>query len=148
MSKFPYYLYGIYRWLYIHRVPLLPTVMMISNRLIFGAYIPPSATIGAGTRFSYGGSGVVIHAQAIIGSGCTIGPGCTVGGRSRQKKVPVLGDRVYLGGGAKVLGNVSIGSDVVIGANAVVINDIPSNCVAVGVPAVVIRRGIDVADYV
>ena len=148
MSRLPYAIYAFYHWLYLKRLPVLPRILMYLNRIIFGAYIPPEASIGLGTRFSYGGSGVVIHKAAVIGVDCTIGPGCTIGGRSRQKKVPVLGDRVYIGGGAKVLGEVVIGSDVVIGANAVVIHDVPSNSIVAGVPAKIIKKKIKIDDYV
>lgn len=130
------------------RIPLLPKICMVINRIIFGAYIPPSCQLGSGTRFGYGGSGVVVHARAVVGRNCLIGPGVTIGGRSKEYNVPRLGDNVYVAGGAKVLGPIVLGDNVVIGANAVVISDIPSECIAVGVPAKVIREGIDPKDYV
>jgi len=121
---------------------------MVINRLIFGAFIPPSAIIRSGCRFSYGGSGVVIHARASIGYNCTIGPCVTIGGRSRRYDVPILGDNVYVGGGAKVLGNIVIGNNVIIGANAVVISNLDDNVIAVGIPAKVIKTNINVEDYI
>ncbi|WP_404363745.1 serine O-acetyltransferase [Marinobacter sp.] len=148
MSKAPFYIYIVYRYLYRIRIPILPKILMIFNRIIFGAYVPPSCSLGAGTRFGYGGSGVVIHARAIIGKNCLIGPGVTIGGRSRIYEVPVIGDDVYIGGGAKILGNVKIGSNVVIGANAVVIKDIPNNSVVAGVPGRIIHQNIDPKDYI
>lgn len=118
------------------------------NRILFGAYIPPSCNIGKGSRFGYGGSAVVIHARAIIGKNCLISPAVTIGGRSRIYDVPVIGDNVFIGGGVKVLGNVKIGNNVVIGANAVVIHDIPDNCIVAGIPAKIIKTNINVEDYV
>jgi len=68
--------------------------------------------------------------------------GVTLGNRhmDRPLEAPVLGDRVNVGAGAKILGGVLIGSDVSIGANAVVLDNVPSNCVAVGIPAKVLER--------
>lgn len=80
---------------------------MVVNRLIFGAYIPPSCVIGKGAKFSYGGSGVVIHSRVSIGLNCVIGTGVTIGGRGRHSRdagAPVVGDNVFIATGAKVLG--------------------------------------------
>ncbi len=72
----------------------------------------------------------------------------TIGGRSKQKNVPRIGNNVYIGAGAKVLGDISIGNDVVIGAGAVVISSVQSNCAVAGVPAKVIREGITMQELV
>jgi serine O-acetyltransferase len=101
LSKVPYAIYVFYRYLYRKRVPLLPGFLMVINRIVFGLYVPPSCSLGSGTRFGYGGCGVVIHARAIVGRNCLIGPGVTIGGRSRIYDVPVVGDNVYIAGGAK-----------------------------------------------
>ncbi len=119
---------------------------MYINRIIWGAYIPPSAKISKGTRFGYGGSSVVIHARAVIGKNCIISPCVTIGGRSKIYEVPTIGDGVFIGGGAKVLGNVKIGNNVVIGANAVVVHDVPDNCIVAGIPAKIIKQGIRMED--
>jgi serine O-acetyltransferase len=71
-----------------------------------------------------------------------------VPGHSFKYGVPFLGKNVYVGAGAKILGPIAIGDDVVIGANAVVVTSIPSNSLAVGVPARVIKSGIQKSDYV
>ncbi|TSK06246.1 MAG: hypothetical protein FPO08_13930 [Geobacter sp.] len=78
-----------------------------------------------------------------MGECCNLSQGVTIGqaGRGAQQFVPVIGDRVYIGPGAKIFGKVSIGSDVAIGANAVVTKDLPDNAVAVGIPAKVINLG-------
>lgn len=148
MSRLPYYFYKIYRFIYCIKIPFLSQLLTVVNRIVFGAYIPPSCQIGQGTRFAYGGSGCVVHARAVVGRNCILGPCSTIGGRSKVYEVPVLGDNVYLGGGAKVLGNVKIGNNVVIGANAVVIKDVPDNCIVAGVPAKILKKEINPKDYV
>lgn len=134
---------GLHRW----RVPLLPKFLKGLNFLLFNSVIPVECEIGAGTRCGYGGMGVVIHKRARIGRNVLIGPQVTVGGRSNRDGVPVIGDNVYLSTGCKILGDIQIGDNVVIGANAVVIKSVPSNSVAAGVPAVVIRSNIEVREY-
>ena len=106
--------------------------------MFFGVYIHPSTKIGMNLRLGYGGSGTIIHKNCIIGNNCTLGTGVVLGGRSGIKMVPVLHDNVYIGAGAKVLGPVTIGKNCKIGANAVVLQDLPDNATAVGVPAKVI----------
>lgn len=113
------------------------------NRIIWGAYIPASCKIGKNTCFAYGGSGVVIHGSAIIGQSCNIGTCVTIGGRgehSRGQHVPIIGNNVFIGTGAKILGSVRIGNNVVVGANAVVINDVEDNVTVAGMPAKVIKK--------
>jgi len=85
---------------------------------------------------------VVIGETAEVGSDVTLYHGVTLGGTSmsRGKRHPTVGDRVTIGAGAKVLGNITIGSDSRIGANAVVVKSVPENSVVVGVPGQIIRR--------
>lgn len=127
---------------------MLPTILKYINRIMWGAYIPPSSIIGKGTKFGYGGSAVVIHARAVIGKNCIINPCVTIGGRSKKFEVPRIGDNVYLGGGSKILGDVIIGNNVVVGANSVVIDSIPDGCIVVGIPAKIIRRHVLMSEYV
>ena len=117
--------YRLARWLHLKGVPVLPTVLQHLIFLIYNSYIPFTAEIGEGTRFGYGAMGVVIHSRCRIGKRCIIGQQVTLGGRSHVYDVPVLGDDVYVGAGAKILGGVSVGSCSVIGANAVVLHDVP-----------------------
>ena len=138
--------YRIANWLYRHRVPVLPKVIKLIIFLLYNSSIPYECVIGDGSMLGYGGIGVVIHKDAVIGKNVIIGPNVTIGGRSNKKKVPVIGDNVYIGTGAKVLGDVKIGDRVIVGANAVVINDVHSDCIVAGVPAKVIREGVDVFD--
>ena len=100
-----------------------------------------------GTKFGYGGIGVVVHARAVVGRNCIIGANVTIGGKSGWYEVPEIGDNVDINAGAKVLGPIRIGNNVIIGANAVVVKDVPDNCVVAGVPAKIIRRNINRDDF-
>jgi serine O-acetyltransferase len=83
----------------------------------------------------------VISGDATFGDDCIIRNGVTVGLRNTgQRGAPVIGNRVDIGAGAKILGSIHVGDDVVIGANAVVIRDVPANSIAVGIPARVLPR--------
>ena len=95
-----------------------------------------------GERFSIEHvGGIVISGDAVFGDDCVIRNGVTVGLKNRNERgSPRLGNRVDIGAGAKLLGPIVIGDDVAIGANAVVLKDIPSHSVAVGVPAIVIKN--------
>jgi len=148
MSRLPYYIYYLSHILYKLKIPILPTLIMYINRILWGAYIPASSKLGKNCKFGYGGSAVVIHARAVIGNSCLISPAVTIGGRSKKYEVPVIGNNVYIGGGAKILGDVTIGNNVVIGANSVVLNDIPSGSIVVGIPAKIIKSNIKMEDYV
>ena len=91
--------------------------------------------------------GVVIGETAIIGNYCLIYQGVTLGGTGKEtgKRHPTLGENVVVGVGAKVLGNINIGSNVRIGASSVVLRDVPSDCTVVGIPGrVVYRSGVKV----
>ena len=109
-------------------------------RFLTGIEIHPGATIGKGLFIDHG-SGVVIGETAEIGDNCTIYQGVTLGGTGKHtgKRHPTLGDNVMVGAGAKVLGPFTVGSNTKIAAGAVVLNEIPENSTAVGVPAKVVR---------
>lgn len=128
-------IYKISRICYLKKIPFVPKLFKGYIRIIYGATIPYKASIGDGTCFPHGGSGVIIHEDAIIGNNCTIQANSVIGGRSGKKGAPKIGDNVLIGAGAVVLGNIKIGKNASIGANAVVIKDVPENSIAVGVPA-------------
>jgi serine O-acetyltransferase len=118
---------------------LLPGLLKVLNRVVFGVLLPPSAVLGARVLLSYQGLGTVIHQRAVSGDDVTIGAGVTIGGRSGHREVPTIDRNAMIGTGAKVLGPVRIGEYASIGANAVVLSDVPAYGIAVGVPARVIR---------
>jgi len=137
--------YRVARWFYLRSIPLLPAAITYFVRLVFGAWVPPTARLGSNVRLGYGGLGVVIHADAQVGNNVLIAQGVTLAGK--RGGVPVIEDDVYIGAGAKILGNVRIGSGSIIGANAVVVRDVPRRCMVAGVPARIIRQDIEISDY-
>ena len=86
---------------------------------------------------------MIIHSRVVIGKNCCIGANVTIGGKSRWYEVPVIGDNVHISAGAKVLGPIRIGNNVTIGANAVVVKDVPDNCVVAGIPAKIIKTNVN-----
>ena len=105
--------------------------------VICGADIGLGASIGGGLLLPHP-NGVVIHSDAIIGNNCMIMQQVTVG-QLATAGAPKIGNAVYIGAGAKVLGAIRLGDHAAIGANAVVLMDVPSSCTAVGVPARLLR---------
>lgn len=116
-------------------------VLSKCSELFFGIFIGPKARIGKRLVIEHFGN-IIIHGESVIGDDCVISQGVTIGNKSVEAplEAPILGNRVQVGAGAKLLGQVRIGDDVLIGANAVVIRDVPSRHVAVGVPAVIKAR--------
>jgi serine O-acetyltransferase len=127
--------HALHRW----RVPVLPKVIYAINRICFSVVLPPSAVIGRNVILGYKGLGIVIHQRAVIEDDVNIGPGCVIGGRSNHHRVPLIKQGALIGAGAKVLGPVTIGRNARIGANAVVLQDVPDGGVAVGIPARLVR---------
>ena len=113
-----------------------------TTKFFTGIEIHPGATIGKGLFIDHG-SGVVIGETAVIGDNCTIYQGVTLGGTGKHtgKRHPTLGNNVMVGAGAKVLGPFKVGDNSKIAAGAVVLDEIPENSTAVGIPARVIKRG-------
>jgi serine O-acetyltransferase len=102
----------------------------------FGVDIHPAATIGAGVVFDHG-TGIVIGETAHIGDGCTLLQGVTLGGTGKESgdRHPKVGDHVFIGAGANILGNIRIGNAAKIGAGSVVLKPVPDGATAVGSPA-------------
>jgi serine O-acetyltransferase len=110
-------------------------LIKLLSEILTGIDLPCEVRVGRRLRIDHFG-GIVISGDAEFGDDCIIRNGVTVGLRhTGERGSPVIGNRVDIGAGAKVLGSIRIGDDVAIGANAVVITDVPSNSVAVGVPA-------------
>jgi serine O-acetyltransferase len=128
------------RWL---RAPfsLLWRVMFETVRNVYGIELPYSAKIGRRVVFEHQ-HGIVVHGDTVIGDECIIRQGVTLGIRrlDRLGDAPVLGRGVNVGAGAKILGKLTVGDHAEIGANAVVLDDVPPGAIAVGVPARITRR--------
>jgi len=126
----------LYNW----RVPILPRFVSQVSRFFTQIEIHPGATIGRRFFIDHG-SGVVIGETTIIGDDVLLYQGVTLGGTGgeRGKRHPTLGNRVVVGTGAKVLGNILIGDNVKVGAGSVVVHNVPDNSTVVGVPGRVVR---------
>jgi serine O-acetyltransferase len=109
--------------------------------------VPHKAAIGTDVVLGYGGLGIVIHNDAVIGDRVHIDQHVTIGGNGTRWGTPVIEADVYIGAGAKVLGPIVVGRGAVVGANAVVIRDVPAGAVAAGVPARLIATKVDVTQY-
>lgn len=121
-------------------IPLIPRVISQLARWVTGIEIHPRAVIGRGFFIDHG-MGVVIGETAVIGDFVTLFQGVTLGGtgKDRGKRHPTLGNHVVVGAGAKVLGNITIGDFVKIGANSVVLRSVPSNSTVIGIPGRIIK---------
>ena len=122
------------------RVRLLPLVISYLSRVITGIEIHPRAVIGEGLFIDHG-AGVVIGETAEIGRDVTLYQGVTLGGTGFQagKRHPTIGDNVTIGSGAKLLGPITVGHGAKIGANSVVIEDVPPASTVVGNPGHAVR---------
>jgi glycosyltransferase involved in cell wall biosynthesis/serine acetyltransferase len=143
----PIFYYRLARWLYLRRIALLPRVLARLSVLLFHCYIPYSVEIGEGFELGYWGMGIVIHPRVKIGRNVFIAHGVTIGGRNQSPSVPKIEDNVYIATGAKILGDITIGSGSIVGPNAVVIRDVPPRSIVVGVPARISRENINIRDY-
>ena len=133
-------IHALAHWLWKRHVPLLPLLLSLVNRVLFSVDLPAAARIGKGSELKHSGLGTVVHPRAIIGERVRINPGVVIGGRSGHKPVPVIEDDVEIGVGAKVLGPVRVGRGAVVGANAVVLHDVPAGVVVGGIPARILRQ--------
>lgn len=131
-------LYRLTSWLVKYKLSPLALVSVWLNRVINGC------VIGAGAKFDEGfvvmhPVGVVINSKVCGGKNVIIESGVVIGDEKGQ--APVLGNNIFVGAGAKIIGGITIGDNVKIGANAVVVKDLPSNVTAVGIPAKIINKG-------
>ncbi|MFY9269711.1 MAG: serine O-acetyltransferase EpsC [Candidatus Manganitrophaceae bacterium] len=123
------------------KVPLLPRLISHFSRFITGIEIHPGAMIGRAFFIDHG-MGVVIGETAEIGDNVTLYQGVTLGGTGHEqgKRHPTLGNHIIVGAGAKILGAILIGDHVRIGANSVVLDNVPDHATVVGIPGKVTRR--------
>jgi serine O-acetyltransferase len=131
------HLFRISCFLYQLRVPVLPWMLKIINRILFSVVLPPSVKVGRNVTFGYQGLGIVVHGHATFGDNIVISPNVVIGGRDGSGKV-IIEDDVLIGAGACILGSVTIGKGAKVGANAVVLSDVPAGATVVGIPARVI----------
>lgn len=118
---------------------VLPQLVKNINRVIFGCDVSYNILLGNNLKLPHQGLGVVIGPKVVIGDGVTIYQNVTLGAKANGKEytAPVIGDNVVIGAGACILGNVRIGNNVRVGANAVVLSDVPDDCIAVGAPTII-----------
>lgn len=132
------------------KLPILRQLLLIIYkvwyfviRLVTSCEIPAQAKIGGGVTLEHGGKGIVIHGETVIGENVRIFHYVTIGWNGYfegdEGGTPVIGANVFIGAGSKVLGKIKLGDRVKIGANAVVLKDVPSNCTAVGIPAKILN---------
>jgi serine O-acetyltransferase len=131
----------ISHWLWYRGAKVAARAIGELTRILTGVEIHPGAILGTGLFIDHA-TGVVIGETAEVGDDVTIFHGVTLGGVSTDpgKRHPTIGDRVIIGAGAKILGPIKIGDDSRIGANSVVVKEVPSSSVVVGVPGQIISR--------
>lgn len=117
----------------------LAKVLYWLNRFVFSCDIPCTVTIGKRLSLPHFGLGVVIHPCAIIGDHVKIYQQVTIGARGNEWH-PIIDNNVLIGAGAKILGSVHVGNGAKVGANSVVLSDVPANATAVGLPAKIIQK--------
>mgnify|MGYP001578602437 CR=1 FL=1 len=140
-------IYRLGRMLFLVEIPIIKIIfrfiaflMHKFAEMFLGVSLKPGTAIGPGIYVGHTGS-IVIHPRATIGKNLNIGTGVIIGEKGvGHGGYPVIGDDVYIGVGAKILGDIKIGNKVKIGANAVVLSDIPDGATAVGVPAKIIKE--------
>jgi serine O-acetyltransferase len=140
-------IYRFGRWRYTISITIVRKILSLFYKIFFkiiqiltGIELPCEAEIGRNFRIDHFGD-IIISGYARFGDNCIVRNGVTIGlQRINEIVAPIIGNNVNIGAGAKILGGISIGNNVDIGANAVVITDIPSNSIAVGVPAKIIAK--------
>lgn len=134
-------------WLWNHKLRSLARISSQFTRFMTGVEIHPAAVIGRRFFIDHA-MGVIIGETTVIGDDCTLYQGVTLGGTGKEtgKRHPTLGNKVLVGVGAAVLGNITIGDNSKVGGGAVVVCDVPPNSTVVGIPGhIVVRDGIRVA---
>ena len=134
-------LYRIAHFFWKLNVPYIPRYISDIARELTAIDIHPGAEIGTEFFIDHG-AGVVIGETAEVGNNVTFYSGVVLGGTNleQKKRHPTLGNDIVVGTGAKILGPITIGNNVRVGANSVVVNDVPEHCVVVGVPAKIVSK--------
>lgn len=150
ISKMIMFTYRLGNYLYYHVnnkfvkglfYPLYKLLDLFVIQIIAGAEIPAKCKIGEGFWIVHGAKGLIIHPDVKIGKNVRVFHQVTIGANDPRKPegygVPVIGDNVLIGAGAKILGPITIGDNARIGANSVVVKSVPPNHTAVGIPATI-----------
>lgn len=133
--RFGRWRYGV-RWILVRKLfSLIYRILYKAVQIVAGVELPCEVTVGRNFVIEHFG-GIVISGYARFGDNCRIRNGVVVGlSRVEDPCAPLIGNNVDIGAGAKILGRITIGDNVRIGANSVVLCSVPSNCIAVGIPA-------------
>lgn len=123
------------RWLWNHKLHFLAKIVWRLIYILFNCSIPPTAVLEGGVNIAHG-IGIVIHQNSVIGSGTKIYQNVTIGSGNG----PRIGQNCILGYGCCILGDIAIGNNVKVGANTVVLYDVPDDCTVVGVHAKIIYK--------
>jgi len=139
--------YRLSRFLSKKRLEFLSRILDYIIRLMFSCWLPHTVKSGDNLVLGYGGLAIVIHSDVIFGDNVHIDQCVTIGGNGTAYGVPKIGNNVYIGAGAKLLGPITIGDECVIAANSVVLKDVPNGSVVAGVPAKIVKHDIKLNDY-
>jgi len=136
--------YRVAHWLTAHNVPLIPGLLHSVGIVLWSSDISPAAEIGAPLRIAHS-VGIVIGGSCKIGDNCELFQNVTVGGRDQSSDdgtdaMPVIGHHVTLCAGAVVIGSLRVGDGVIVGANAVVLRDVPEYTAVAGIPAAPVNK--------
>ncbi len=136
------------RWCYNHHLFFLAKILRKIIRVCYSCDIFPTCEIESDVNFVHGGLGCVIHERAKIEGGVEVYQNVTIGGNGKENQkypgVPIIKKNARVYAGACILGPIIIGENSIVGANAVVLCDVPPNCIAVGVPARIMHKSQDV----
>ena len=138
--------YRFGRWVRNIKIPVISTILKMIAYFLFklteivtGVSFPASAKIGKGIHVGHFGA-TIVHSHAVIGENCSIGNNVVIGTKGQgDNGTPIIGNNVFIGVGSKILGSVNIGDGANIGANAVVLEDVPEGSTVVGIPAKVVK---------
>jgi serine O-acetyltransferase len=131
--------YRAMNWLWRKHIPVLPTLIRFYIRVVFSMDISPKMKVGKNVVFAHNGLGCVFNSKSIIGDNVWIFPNVTLAARDNRGR-PIIEDNVFIGPGAIIIGGVKVGKGATIGANSVVLNDVPAGALVVAPLAYIKER--------